>query len=89
MSLEDGFNIVDCALDLALIDLEKRGMPRDEAYIALFIRLNRVIPEDVLEVARLLAEDEEINSAINSSKLEDSIAENAVRLRVNSLYMRS
>jgi len=78
MSLEDGFNIVDRALDLALIDLEKRGMPRDEAYIALFIRLNCVIPEGVMEVARLLAEDEEINLAINSSKLEDSIAENAV-----------
>ena len=78
MSLEDGFNIVDRALDLALIDLEKRGMPRDEAYIALFIRLNCVIPEDVMEVARLLAEDEEINLAINSSKSEDSIAGNAV-----------
>ena len=78
MSLEAGFNIVDCALELALTDLEKRGMPRDEAYIALFIRLNCLIPEDVMEVARLLTEDEEVNLAINSSKSEDSIAGNAV-----------
>ena len=78
MSLEDGFNIVDRALDLALIDLEKRGMPREEAYIALFIRLNCLIPEDVMEVARLLVEDDEVNLAVNSSKSEDSIAGNAV-----------
>ena len=35
MALEQGFNIIDSALDLALNDLEKRGMPKDEAQIAL------------------------------------------------------
>ena len=35
MSLKKGLNIIDEALNLAIFDLERRGMPRDEAQIAL------------------------------------------------------
>ena len=65
MSLEQGFNIVDNALNLAVSDLEQRGMPKDEAYIALLIRLRNVISPDVVKVADLLNDDVELNAAIN------------------------
>ena len=68
MSLEQGFNIVDGALTLALKDLEQRGMPSDEAQIALLIRLNAIVPPDVLKVAKMLCEDTEDFSAINDDK---------------------
>ena len=65
MSLEQGFNIIDSALDLALNDLKKRGMPKDEAQIALLIRLNSVVPSEVLKVTELLMDDGELTAAIN------------------------
>lgn len=68
MSLEQGFNIVDAALALAVKDLEQKGMPTDEAYIALLIRLRAVVSPDVLKVAEMLGEDPEIYSAINNDK---------------------
>ena len=68
MSLEHGFNIVDEALALAAKDLEQKGMPTDEAYIALLIRLRAVVSPDVLKVADMLSEDPEIYSAINNDK---------------------
>ena len=68
MSLEQGFNIVDEALALAVKDLEQKGMPTDEAYIALLIRLRAVVSPDVLKVAEMLSEDPEIYSAINNDK---------------------
>ena len=68
MSLEQGFNIVDGALTLALKDLEQRGMPSDEAQIALLIRLNAIVPPDVLKVAKMRCEDPEVFSAINDDK---------------------
>ena len=68
MSLEHGFNIVDEALALATTDLEQKGMPTDEAYIALLIRLRAVVSPDVLKVADMLSEDPEIYSAINNDK---------------------
>ena len=67
MSLEQGFNIIDSALDLALSDLEKRGMPKDEAQIALLIRLNSIVPPEVLKVTELLMDDGELTAAINHS----------------------
>jgi len=67
MALEQGFNIIDGALDLALNDLEKRGMPKDEAQIALLIRLNSVVPPEVLKVTELLMEDSELAAVINQS----------------------
>jgi len=65
MSLEQGFNIVDNALNLAASDLEQRGMPKDEAYIALLLRLRNVVSPDVLKVADLLSDDADLNAAIN------------------------
>ena len=68
MSLEQGFNIVDAALALAVKDLEQKGMPTDEAYIALLIRLRAVVSPDVLKVAEMLGEDPDVYSAINNDK---------------------
>jgi hypothetical protein len=70
MSLEQGFNIVDGALTLAIQDLEQRGMPSDEAQIALLIRLRAIVPPDVLKVAEMLCEDPELFSAINDDKAQ-------------------
>jgi len=66
MSIADGLNIVDNALNMALSDLENRGLPRDEAQIALLIRLWNVVPDQVAEVADLLRKDPELSSAINA-----------------------
>ena len=68
MSLEQGFNIIDEALALAVKELEQKGMPIDEANIALLIRLRAVVSPDVLKVADMLSEDPEVYSAINSDK---------------------
>ena len=68
MSLEQGFNIVDEALALAEKDLVQKGMPTDEAHIALLIRLRALVSPDVLKVAEMLSEDPEIYSAINDDK---------------------
>ena len=68
MSLEQGLNIVDEALALAVKDLEQKGMPTDEAYIALLIRLRALVSPDVQKVAEMLSEDPEIYSAINDDK---------------------
>ena len=72
MSLEQGFNIVDGALGLAVKDLEQRGMPSDEAHIALLIRLRDVVEPEVLQVAEMLGDDPEVYSAINDDKNADS-----------------
>ena len=65
MSLEQGFKIVDSALNLAVNDLEERGMPKDEAYIALLLRLRNLVSPDVLQVAELLSDDAELHTALN------------------------
>jgi len=65
MSMTEGMNIVDGALNLALGDLESRGIPKDEAQIALLIRLRSVVPADVSKIADILNEDPEVLSAIN------------------------
>ena len=65
MSLEQGFKIVENALNLAVNDLEERGMPKDEAYIALLLRLRNVVSPDVLQVAELLSDDAELHTALN------------------------
>tara|TARA_E500000075_G_C6819041_1_gene234539 strand:+ start:265 stop:501 length:237 start_codon:yes stop_codon:yes gene_type:complete len=65
MSLEQGFKIVDNALNLAVNDLEERGMPKDEAYIALLLQLRNVVSPDVLKVAELLSDDADLNAALN------------------------
>ena len=74
MSLEQGLKIVDNALNLAVNDLEERGMPKDEAYIALLLRLRNVVSPDVVQVAELLSDDAELNAALN----EPDVAEKQV-----------
>lgn len=66
MSLAEGLNIVDRALNMAVIELEDRGMSKDEAQIALLLRLWKLVPEEVSEIAQLLRTDPELASAINS-----------------------
>ena len=71
MSLEQGFNIVDDALALAVKNLEQKGMPSDEAQIALLIRLRAVVEPEILQVAEMLSDDPEVYSAINDDKNAD------------------
>jgi len=68
MSMTDGMNIIDNALNLALSDLESRGMQGDDAQIALLVRLSNLVPEEVFNVASLLRDDAELMTAMNSSK---------------------
>ena len=65
MSLEHGLNIVDSALNLAVSDLEQRGVPKDDAYIALLLRLRNVVSPEIAKVADLLSDDADLNVAIN------------------------
>ena len=65
MTIAQGFNIVDNALTLAVSDLEQRGMPKDEAHVALLVRLWNVVPAEVAEVAQMLRDDPELAAAIN------------------------
>lgn len=67
MSLERGMHLVDHALNLAVKDLEKRGMPEDEAHIALLIRLRGVVSPEVVSVAEILNDDNELAMAINGT----------------------
>jgi hypothetical protein len=66
MSLQEGLNIVDEALMLSINDLVQRGMPKDEAEIALIIRLRHLVSPDIIKVADLLSEDDDVASAINT-----------------------
>jgi len=68
MSMTDGMNIIDNALNLALSDLESHGMQGDDAQIALLVRLSNLVPEEVFNVASLLRDDAELVTAMNSSK---------------------
>ena len=68
MSLEKGFNIVDNALSMAVKDLEQKGMPIDEAHIALIIRLRALVSPELLKVADMLNDDPELYSAINGDE---------------------
>ena len=65
MSLEQGFTIIDGALDLATDHLEQQGLPKDEAQIALLIRLRNVVSPEVAKMAELLTNDDELEAAIN------------------------
>ena len=65
MSIADGLNIVDNALNMAVEDLKNRGISQDEAQIALLIRLWNIVPQEVAEIAELLRKDPELASAIN------------------------
>ena len=65
MSLEQGFTIIDDALNLAVNELKLKGMPEQEAYIALLVRLWGTVPEEVAEIANMLREDPDLLSAMN------------------------
>ena len=65
MSIDDGSNILDNALSLAIEDLENRGVSRGDAQIALLIRLQNVVPKDIAEIAEVLNKDPELLSVIN------------------------
>ena len=66
MSLEQGFTIIDDALNLAVEELKSKGMPEQEAYIALLVRLWGVVPEEVAEIASMLKDDPDLLSAMNT-----------------------
>ena len=70
MSLEKGFSIIDDALNLATLDLERRGMSRDEAQIAMLMRLRNSVSPEILQVTEILSDDDELNAAINPEKVE-------------------
>jgi hypothetical protein len=65
MTLSEEMNVVDEALEAAVDVLKARGMPEDEAHIALLIRLWSVVPDEVSEVAELLRNDPELAAVIN------------------------
>ena len=70
MSLEKGLSIIDDALNLALFDLERKGMPKDEAQIAMLMRLRNSVSPEILKVTEILSDDDELNAAINPEKVE-------------------
>ena len=74
MSLEQGFTIIDDALNLAVEKLESQGMPEQEAYIALLVRLWSIVPEEVAEVANMLRDDPDLLSAMNTGDMSDPSA---------------
>jgi hypothetical protein len=71
MSLEQGFTIIDDALNLAVKKLESQGMPEQEAYIALLVRLWSTVPEEVAEIANMLRDDPDLLSAMNNGAVSE------------------
>jgi len=74
MSLEQGLNIIDEALMLAVDSLASKGMPENEAYIALLVRLWSSVPEEVAEVATMLRDDPELMSAMSKGAADQLTA---------------
>ena len=74
MSLEQGFTIIDDALNLAVEELKLKGMPEQEAYIALLVRLWGVVPEEVTEIASMLKDDPDLLTAMNSGATSEPSA---------------
>ena len=72
MTMSQGMNIVDNALNLAVSDLENQGMQSDEAQIALLVRLSSLVSVDVFNVASMLRDDAELLNAMNGSKFAES-----------------
>ena len=74
MSLEQGFTIIDDAVNLAVEKLQSQGMPEQEAYIALLVRLWSTVPEEVAEIANMLRDDPDLLSAMNTGAMPDPSA---------------
>lgn len=72
MSLEQGLNIIDEALMLAVDSLASKGMPENEAHIALLVRLWSSVPEEVAEVATMLRDDPELLTAMSNNSADQS-----------------
>ena len=77
MSLEQGFNIIDDALNLAVEKLQSQGVPEQDAYIALLVRLWSTVPEEVAEIANMLRDDPELMSAMSASATPEPAATQA------------
>ena len=77
MSLEQGFTIIDDALNLAIEKLQSQGMPEQEAYVALLVRLWSTVPEEVAEIANMLRDDPELLSAMSSGAMPEPTADQA------------
>ena len=77
MSLEQGFTIIDDALNLAIEKLQSQGMPEQEAYVALLVRLWSTVPEEVAEIANMLRDDPELLSAMSSGGMPEATANQA------------
>ena len=74
MSLEQGFTIIDDALNIAVEKLQAQGMPEQEAYVALLVRLWSTVPEEVAEIANMLRDDPDLLSAMKVSDMPDPSA---------------
>jgi hypothetical protein len=72
VSLEQGLNMVDDALTLAVESLESKGMPENEAYIALLVRLWSCVPEEVAEIATMLRDDPELLKVMSNNTADKS-----------------
>ena len=57
--------IIDNALSLAVSHLVDMGLPKDEAQIAMLIRLRNSVSPEILKVTEMLSDDDELNKAIN------------------------
>ena len=77
MSLEQGLNIIDDALNLAVEELKSKGMPEQEACIALLVRLWGTVPEEVAEIANMLRDDPELLSAMAVGEKPEPLATQA------------
>ena len=77
MSLEQGFTIIDHALNLAVEELKSKGMAEQEAYIALLVRLWGSVPEEVAEIANMLRDDPELLSAMAVGEKPEPLATQA------------
>ena len=74
MSLEQGFTIIDDALNLAIEKLQSQGMPEQEAYVALLVRLLSTVPEEVAEIANMLRDDPDLLAAMNAGATSEPTA---------------
>jgi hypothetical protein len=70
MSFEKGLNIIDEALNLAYVELESRGVAKDDAQIAMLLRLRNSVSPEILQVTEILSNDDELNAIINLEKVE-------------------
>ena len=77
MSLEQGFNIIDDALNIAVEKLQSQGIPEQDAYIALLVRLWSTVPEEVAEIANMLRDDPELLSAMSAGAMPELTANQA------------